>query len=412
MEEKRIGKFRKEYLSGFLTSFIILAFGIAFEWINKGEGVFLPSWPQNAMIGISFVFILMFLHFFYSDFNVVRWLSRIPASISAIALFTFLTLILGLTQQNNPDAPKLLKFSGLNHIRSSFTFLFSGLYLLTTLGLVILRRFKSLTYRNIGFALNHIGLWLIVLTGSLGSGDLMRLNIYVNENESAIYGYNKNRQALKLPFTIRLLDFNIEDFNPKLAFVDNIDKSIPKEIENNLVMIEEGIELNIAGWDIEVSEFISSAIMDSFGSYIYSEDTIAIPVARIHVINEEAQLEYDEYISCGNMMVNPKILKLDDKYSLAMTLPEPREYSSLIELIDSKGQIDTTKLIVNKPVRIDSWKLYQLSYDERLGKWSQLSVIEAIRDPWLPIIYLGVFMIIAGSIYLFSIGKTPNEEVR
>ena len=80
MKAKRRGNFRKEYLSGFLTSFIILAFGIAFEWINKGEGVFLPSWPLNVFLGVSFAFILMFLHFFYSDFNVVKWLSRIPAS--------------------------------------------------------------------------------------------------------------------------------------------------------------------------------------------------------------------------------------------------------------------------------------------------------------------------------------------
>lgn len=412
MTEKRSRNFRKEYSSGFLASFIILVFGILFEWINKGEGVFLPSWPLNAFIGISFAFILIFLHFFYSDLNSVRKLSRIPAAISAIILFTFLTLILGLTQQNDPDAAKILKLTGLNHIRSSFTFLFSGLYLLTTLGLVILRRVKKINYRNVGFLLNHMGLWIIVLAGSLGSGDLMRLKIYVNENESSFYGYNNNRQALNLPFTLKLLDFNIEEFNPKLAFVNSIDNSFPKEIKNNLVMIEEGIELNIEGWDILVKEFISSAIMDTNGNYISSEDTIAIPVARIHVINEKTRIEYDEYISCGNMMIPPKFLKLDDKYSLAMTLPEPRVYSSLIELIDSKGRIDTTKLIVNKPVKIDGWELYQLSYDERLGKWSQLSVIEAIRDPWLPIIYIGVFMVIAGSVYLFSIGKTPNEEVK
>ncbi len=64
---------------------------------------------------------------------------------------------------------------------------------------------------------------------------------------------------------------------------------------------------------------------------------------------------------------------------------------------------------MNKPVKVSGWNLYQLSYDERMGQWSELSIIEAIRDPWLPVIYIGIFMVIAGSIYLFTIGKTPKE---
>ena len=54
-------------------------------------------------------------------------------------------------------------------------------------------------------------------------------------------------------------------------------------------------------------------------------------------------------------------------------------------------------------------KLYQLSYDERMGKWSQVSVIEAVRDPWLPIVYFGIFLLLAGAMYLFWIGQDIKE---
>ena len=111
-------------------------------------------------------------------------------------------------------------------------------------------------------------------------------------------------------------------------------------------------------------------------------------------------------------MKAPLFVKLNDRYSLGMARPEPREYSSLLEITDSNGKIDTTKLVVNEPIKISGWNLYQLSYDERLGKWSRLSVIKAIRDPWLVVIYIGIFMVIGGSFYLFTIGKKPEEELK
>ncbi|MCF8381793.1 MAG: cytochrome c biogenesis protein ResB [Bacteroidales bacterium] len=405
-------RIREDYLSGFLVGLIILAISTLLEWINMGRGIFLPSWPLNALIGVSFAFILVFLHIFYSDYDSVKWLARVPASISSVVLFTFLTLILGLSIQNDPHASKILKITGLSHVRTSFAFLFSGMYLLTTLGLVILRRFKKITFRNIGFLLNHLGLWIIIFAGSLGAGDVIRLNIFVNENESSSIGYTDNRQAVNLPFRVKLLDFSIEEFNTKLVFVNNSDMSFAGEFENNLIMLQEGLEFEIAEWEFKVLEYLNSAIMDSAGVYIPSSDTLAYPVARIFALNRQTDQELKGYISCGNKIIPPKFLKLDNQHTLAMSFPEPKEYSSLLELIDSKARVDTLKLIVNKPIKIDGYDLYQLSYDEKMGKWSKLSVINAIKDPWLPVIYIGIFMLIAGSLYLFTIGKTPNEDLK
>jgi hypothetical protein len=59
-------------------------------------------------------------------------------------------------------------------------------------------------------------------------------------------------------------------------------------------------------------------------------------------------------------------------------------------------------------VSVSGWNLYQLSYDENLGKYSKLSVLEVIRDPWIPAIYLGFSMVILGAVYLFWIGRNPK----
>lgn len=411
MKNNKSGSGRKAYIQGFTVSLIIFITGSILEAISGGRGLSLPSWPMNVFFGISYAFILVFLHFFYSDVKAVRWLSRVPASISSIVLFTFLTLVLGLTIQNNPDAPEIFKITGLSHVRHSYTFLLAGLYLLTTLGLVTLRRMNKFTYRNVGFLLNHFGLWIIVLAGSLGAGDLKRINIYVNEGESVWYGYTNDRKPYELPFTLKLLDFDIDYFSPKLAYIESSTFRIPENIENNLIMIEKGMNVEIANWNIEVEKFYPSARQDSLGNYYASPDTSAVPVAKVNAVHKQSGQKAEGYISSGGIMKSPMFLQLNERYSLGMSIPEPREYSSLVEISNDEGKIDTTRLIVNEPIKVTGWNLYQLSYDERLGKWSRLSVIEAIRDPWLIVVYIGIFMVIGGSIYLFTIGKKPEEEL-
>ncbi len=398
-----------DYRQGFLISLIIIVVGAVFEWITGGKGVALPSWPMNLFVVLSFALILVFTHFYYRDMPTVRWLSRVPAAVSSIILFTLLTLIMGLTKQNNPEASAFMKISGLDHVRSGYVFLLSGLYLLTTLGLVILRRLTPIKYRNIGFTLNHLGLWIIVMAGSLGSGDLQRLQVYVNENQSVWFGYNTNGQPRKLPFTITLLDFSITEFPPKLAYVETPSMSFPKDVVDNMILMEDGLQTTISGWDITVEKLLISAHKDSIGNFYPSDDTLSYPAARIKAVTKDGNIVREGWISSGNIMTRPVLLMLDNKYSLAMAKPEAREYNSKI-VIDMSGKKDTATLIVNKPVNVAGWNLYQLSYDERMGRWSKLSVIEAIRDPWLPLIYVGIFMVIAGSLYLFTIGKTPKEN--
>jgi hypothetical protein len=411
MTKNKMAKKTNNYRQGFLIALIIAIVGMLFEWLALGKGAGLPSWPMNLYIGVSFAFILIFIHVFYSDLKIVRWLSRVPASISSIVLFTILTLIMGLTIQNDPDASLFMKYTGLSHVRNSYVFLLSGMFLLTTLGLVIIRRLNSFSYKNIGFALNHLGLWIIVLAGSLGAGDLTRLNIYANKNKPVWYGFTADRKAVEIPFSINLLDFDIKEFPPKIAYIESETMRLPEiHLPENFSLIEEGKKMDISGWEIIVDEFIMYAGKDSSGNYIASADTFSYPVARISAKHKENGSVKSGWISSGGMKKQPVFLNLDENYALAMTRPEPKEYSSRMEITNAKGEVDTTIIAVNNPLKIDGWSLYQLSYDEKMGKWSTLSVIEAIRDPWLPIIYLGIFMVLAGAIYLFTIGKNPKED--
>ncbi|MEN9444008.1 MAG: hypothetical protein RIS47_898, partial [Bacteroidota bacterium] len=71
-----------------------------------------------------------------------------------------------------------------------------------------------------------------------------------------------------------------------------------------------------------------------------------------------------------------------------------------------------TEIEVNKAVTVNGWKIYQLDFDKRYGKWSQTSVLEIVRDPWLWSVYIGIFLMLAGVLYLFWHGRKSGIEAK
>lgn len=63
-------------------------------------------------------------------------------------------------------------------------------------------------------------------------------------------------------------------------------------------------------------------------------------------------------------------------------------------------------------MEIEGWKIYQLSYDESKGGWSDISIFELVRDPWLPVVYTGIVMMMLGAVCLFVNAQKRKEEER
>lgn len=77
---------------------------------------------------------------------------------------------------------------------------------------------------------------------------------------------------------------------------------------------------------------------------------------------------------------------------------------------DSSRYSFEADITVNSPLELQGWKIYQTSYDENMGQWSTSSILELIRDPWLPVVYVGLGMLILGSfLLLFKIRKVYVE---
>ena len=87
----------------------------------------------------------------------------------------------------------------------------------------------------------------------------------------------------------------------------------------------------------------------------------------------------------------------------------PKRYASEVEIVTSDDERIQTTIDVNKPAKVDGWKIYQYSYDTQMGKQSQTSTLELVSDPWLPLVYAGIYMMLAGAVSMLLFGQVTKS---
>ena len=70
-------------------------------------------------------------------------------------------------------------------------------------------------------------------------------------------------------------------------------------------------------------------------------------------------------------------------------------------MLTKSGKDIQATVDVNKPVEVDGWRIYQYGYDTAMGAMSQTSILELVSDPWLPLAYTGIYMmLLVGRLYV------------
>jgi hypothetical protein len=404
---RRLWDYPWKYAESFIIAIEIFIAGIIVEIISGGTGVTIPGMPVNIFVILFFTAILLFLHIFFRESPVIKWLSSIPAAISAISIYAFMVLLLGFIPQDLHEYSKFLTYTGLSHVKSSWPFVLIQFYFLASLGMVILKRAIPFKKKNLGFLLNHFGLWLTLLAAGLGSADLKRLSINTYEATDATnLAVAQNGVVYRMPFSIKLLDFDVVQYDPKLAIVSIETNKYIMGKAKSLPFVSKGLNANIADWHIQVQEYIPQATTNKNGNIVISDTIGNLVIASKTNSNDTIK----GWIASGSFNMNPIYLQLNAQEVLILTPPEPKKYSSEIVVYTNDTKADTVTLEVNSPYSVSGWDIYQSAYDDTKGKWSTLSVIEAVSDPWLPIVYFGIALLIGGSLYLFWIGKNKKDK--
>ena len=87
----------------------------------------------------------------------------------------------------------------------------------------------------------------------------------------------------------------------------------------------------------------------------------------------------------------------------------PKRFASEVNILTKSGKNIHTTIDVNKPAEVDGWKIYQYGYDTAAGVNSEISIFELVRDPWLPLVYAGIAMMLAGALCLFILSQRRPE---
>ena len=238
-----------------------------------------------------------------------------------------------------------------------------------------------------------------------------------------------------LPIAIQLEKFTIDEYPPKLMVIDKQGLPIPKKKPETLLIDSAFKGGDLQGWHIAIKRRINNAMpaalvkmgntipremmrrlrLDSLGQTMNTEGYLPTPNAgsacALLVSATKGKTRREGWVTCGSYQFSYQGLSLDKGMTLVMGQREPKRYSSLVDVYTEDGKNLQTTIEVNHPLTINGWKIYQLSYNVEMGKWSTLSVFEFVRDPWLPVVYIGILLLALGAGgLLFDTRKKTNTE--
>ena len=402
-KKNKLWQFPWGFGESFLIALIMMLSGFTLQ-IIIGRGVSMPGWPLN--IGIIIIFILYFVlvHFLVKH-PILKWLSSTYAVVASISAFTIMVLFLGfISQVPDMEDPGLIDHLGLSNVTTSWAYLMCALYLLAILGFTIMRRMNSFSLKNIAFILNHSGLWIVVVAASLGSADMWKLHMKLESNHPTTKAYDSHGDGYEMGFGMLLLDFQIDEYPAELGIINNSDNILQLEKGGKLATVEEGGSEKIEGYTLTFERYLPYARKsgDGYDTTSHFGSARAVYVKAKDNITDE---EFEGWVSDGSFGIPASFLGLNNNLSVVMTYMSPKKYSSDIRVYHSMEEYEDFYIEVNKPVKINGWKVYQVGYDDQMGRWSEKSIIELVRDPWLPAVYTGIFMILFGTLYLLWMGK-------
>lgn len=336
----------------------------------------------------------------------------LQSAVPSLVAVVFLTFLMGMIRQV-PASTHSGDVSSFNRMLSFWPFILVYLWMTTIIGLVSVKHLCSFRLSRIPFLLNHLGLFIALVSATLGSADMKRLTMNTRIGQAEWRATDADGHVYELPLAIELKNFSIDEYPPKLMLIDNATgKALPTDSPEHLLLEENIKSGKLSGWNIEVLDRIEMAASVSGNDtvkYVDWPSAGATYAVNVRAVSPDGKQSVSGWVSCGSFLFPYQALRLDGDCSLVMPDREPRRYSSDVVIYTESGKTLEETIEVNKPAEIEGWKIYQLSYDESKGRWSDISVFELVSDPWLPVVYIGIIMMMLGAVCMFVTAQKNNK---
>lgn len=362
------------------------------------------AFPLNIVILAIYLLSICMLYALRQRIYFIRWAMSFYAAIPSFVFVVIMTFFMGVIRQV-PETVDNGDVLGFSKMVSCWPFVLQYWWMATILGLISIRRICSFSLKQIPFLCNHLGLFIVLVCGVLGSADMHRVTMRTKVGKAEWRVADQNGNVHELPLAIELKDFTIDEYPPKLMLINNVNGKPLSETQPEQMLVEEGNAKGILnGWNVEVLEVLDMAASMASGDtikYVDWHSVGATSAVNVRATSADGSVVREGWVSCGSFAFPYQALRLNDESSMVMLDREPKRFASHVMMYSQSGVKLDTVVEVNKPVEIEGWKVYQLSYDEVKGRWSDISVFELVADPWLPWVYTGIIMMIFGVIFMF-----------
>ena len=125
---------------------------------------------------------------------------------------------------------------------------------------------------------------------------------------------------------------------------------------------------------------------------------------RLKMITSQGEPEWRALTQEGAVKEMPLAIELKQFIMEIYDDGSPKRFASDIQILTKSGKNIQTTVDVNKPAEVEGWKIYQYGYDTQMGAKSQISILELVSDPWLPLVYTGIYMMLGGALCMFVFG--------
>ena len=392
---------------GFVTGAGLILVGLALQYSVGPLDWSAFAFPINA---ICLVLYLAFLALIYALRHRVRLFSfffTTEAAVPTLVYAALLTVVMGLTRQVAPHE-RAIDPIGLTRMLSFWPFVLIYGRLTGIVGLIAIRQILHFRLRELPSLLSHLGGFIAIVAATLGSADMERVKLTASMDMPE-WRATHEQGFLELPLAIQLEKFTIDEYPPKLLIINSkTGKSIPAKNPEIVLVDKHFREGKLLKWRIRVRQNLPLA------APVVTSDTVKYvgwgSSGAVTALLVEAQpMEGDRavgkplvgWVTCGSYLFPFQELKLTKDLSLVMARREPERYTSRIHVYTRSQKNIVATVEVNKPVSVDGWRIYQLSYDESMGRWSETSTFELVKDPWLPAVYVGIFLLLAGAVLTF-----------
>ncbi len=370
---------------------LLLLAGTALQLLSGGINHSLLSYPWGAVLAVNYLYLLIMLYAFSGRMAWIKTLYNKEACISSMMCLLLLTIFLGLSASTD--------------FTSSWIFCIFLLYFMTAIGLRSIDDIRHWKHRKLTTTIFHTSFFILLTASTFGSGDKQRVSISAVQGQPTSSGIDEQGIKTTLPFQLRLKDFSIEEYPPKLHLLKN------ELLSDEFLSIEQnGSCGELGGWSIECEKYLEEAgRMSADSGYVALSHVGATTAVYIKAKHTTTGKTAQGWISPGSHIFSGNALALPDGSHLVMPRREPKKYSSKVE-IHHKGISETIDIEVNKPATIGNWKIYQKGYNTEQGRWSTVSVLECVNDGWYPIIHSALWLALITGAYQFLFGWRKRKE--